>query len=96
MLNNIKLLLGITDSSKDELLNLLIEQSQEEAVNYTNNEDIASLKNAILSMVVFKYNRLGSEGVDRESYSGVTFDYSSDYPDSIIRELKAHRRMGVF
>ena len=37
MLDNIKTLLGLNDSSKDELLTILLEQAIEEAINYTHN-----------------------------------------------------------
>lgn len=93
MLNKVKLLLGITDNSKDDLLTLLIEQATEEAITYTHQECVDELLTAIQRMVVYNYNRLGTEGVDSEGYSGVSFGYSSDYPDSIMRQLKAKRKL---
>lgn len=95
MINKIKVLLGLTDSNKDDLLNVLIEQATEEAITYTHNECISDLSTAIIKMVVYNYNRLGTEGVDSEGYSGVSFGYSADYPESIIRTLKAKRRVRV-
>lgn len=95
MINKIKVLLGLTDSNKDDLLNVLIEQATEEAITYTHNESISDLSTAIIKMVVYNYNRLGTEGVDSEGYSGVSFSYSADYPESIIRTLKAKRRVRV-
>ena len=94
MLEKIKLLLGLSeDDSKDDLLTLLIERAIDEAINYTHNDDIAGYETVICSMVVYNYNRLGTEGVDSEGYSGVSFSYSADYPQSIIRQLKAHRKV---
>lgn len=95
MLDKLKLLIGLTDDSKDALLNALIEQAIEEAKNYTHNDDISKLEGAICSMVVYAYNRLGTEGVSSESYSNVQFDYSQDYPESIMRQLKAFRKVRV-
>jgi len=95
MLNQIKLLLGLTDNSKDELLTVLIERCIEEFNTYTRNNDSTGCESLIASMVVFQYNRLGSEGVDSENYSGVSFDYSSDYPETIIKQLKAKRKLQV-
>ena len=71
MLEKVKLLLGITDNSKDDLLTFLIEQA----------------------IVVYNYNRLGTEGLDSEGYSGVSLNYSADYPEPIIRALKAKRKL---
>lgn len=96
MLNNIKLLLGITSNEKDELLTLLISQATDEAMNYTHRKDLdEDLANTIIRMVVYNYNRLGTEGVDGETYSGVNFDYSADYPENILRSLRAKRKVVV-
>ena len=93
MLDKIKILLGITADDKNDLLTLLIEQATEEAILFTHNDSLEDLNTAIIKMVVYNYNRLGTEGVDSENYSGVSFNYSADYPDSIIRMLKAKRKI---
>lgn len=93
MIEKIKLLLGISDSSKDDLLTVLLEQAIEEAVNYTHNDCIPDLNTAIIKMVVYNYNRMGTEGLDSEGYSGVSFGYSADYPESIMRVLRSHRKV---
>ena len=93
MLNKTKLLLGITTDEKDDLLTLLIESAMEEAIAYTHNDCVLDLETTILKMVVYNYNRLGSEGVDGEGYSGVSFTYSADYPESILRALKSKRKV---
>lgn len=93
MLDKLKLILGIKDDTKDGLLTLLIEQAIEEALNYTHQDSIDNLSSAIISMVVYKYNRLGTEGLDSEGYSGVSFGYSTDYPESIMRALKSQRKL---
>lgn len=93
MLDKLKLILGIKDDTKDDLLTLLIEQAIEEALNYTHQDSIDNLSSTIISMVVYKYNRLGTEGLDSEGYSGVSFGYSTDYPESIMRTLKSQRKL---
>lgn len=96
MLEDIKLLLGLTDDSEDELLELLIKMATNEVKDYTGQTTITSgLKNTISKMVIFNYNRLGTEGLSSESYSGVTFNYAGDYPDSIMRELETAKRAGI-
>lgn len=88
MLNDIKLLIGLTDDSKDQLLNLLIEGAIEDAIALTGNEDIKNdLPYTIMKMVIYNYNRLGVEGLEQESYSGVSYTYSTDYPEDIIKML---------
>lgn len=93
MLENIKLLLGIATDEKDRLLNLLIEQATQEAQDFTNCRDTSNLSSTIERMVVFNYNRLGTEGVEGEGYSGVSYSYSATYPDNIMNVLKRHRKL---
>ena len=95
MLDKIKLLLGISNSDKDDLLTILIEQAIDEALAYTHRDSADELDTSIIQMVVYKYNRIGTEGVDNENYSGVSFSYSADYPDSIMRGLRAKRKVVV-
>ena len=96
MLENIKLLLGLSDdNSKDEILMLLIERCINEAKNYTHNDSIVNYENVINDMVIYSFNRLGTEGLNSETYSGVKFDYASDYPESILRQLRSHRKVVV-
>lgn len=93
MLDKLKMLLNISDSSKDDLLTFLIEQAVEEAMAFTHNECVEELSTIIIKMCVYNYNRLGTEGLDSEGYSGVSFAYSADYPEPIIRALKAKRKL---
>lgn len=96
MLERIKLLLNITDGSKDALLGELITDAEEFAVNYTRNAAaMESLKATIIAMVIYAYNRLGSEGVTSESYSGVSFAYTAGYSDDIMKQLRRFRKVGV-
>lgn len=93
MLEKIKLLLGLTGNDKDDLLNVLIEQATVEAQDITHNDNIAELNTSIVQMVVYKYNRIGTEGLDSEGYSGVSFNYLNDYPEPLMRALKAKRKI---
>lgn len=96
MLERIKLLLNITDDSKDALLNELIERVEEFILNYTNNADcLDSLGGAESQMVIYDYNRLGTEGLTSENYSGVSFGYTAGYPDDIMKQLKKFRKVKV-
>ncbi len=92
MLETMKLLLGL-DASKDTLLSLLLSQAEDEAKDYTNNENIS--ENLIVQMAIYKYNRLGTEGLNSENYSGVSFNYMSDYPETIVKQLRRFKKLGV-
>ena len=93
MLENIKLLLGISSTEKDALLLLLIQQAEDEAKDFTHREDVCELQSTIEKMVVYNYNRLGTEGLNSESYSGVSYNYTTDYPEQILKMLKRYRKI---
>lgn len=93
MLEKLKLLLSIEGDEKDDLLTLIIDQAIGYATNYTHNNDIYILTPVILKMAVFDYNRLGTEGLESEGYSGVSFNYADDYPEYILRSLRSKRRI---
>jgi hypothetical protein len=96
MLERIKLLLNITGESKDALLGELIDRAMEFVLNYTNNENcIEYLKGTIISMVIYDYNRIGTEGLASESYSGLNFGYLEGYPSDILGQLKKYRKVKV-
>ena len=96
MLERIKLLLNITDGSKDALLNQLIDNAEEYVANYCNNADaVDSLTSAIIAMVIQDYNRMGAEGLNSESYSGVSFSYQTTYSEDIMKQLRRYRKIGV-
>lgn len=91
MLEVIKVLLGLTGNDKDTLLTVLLEQAKDEAIAYTNNATVPD--SIIIKMAIYKYNRLGTEGLESESYSGASYTYSTDYPDDIMRVLKLNAKL---
>lgn len=93
ILSTVKALLNITDTSKDALLNVLIDQAEAEADSITHGADPEELYGCIAQMVVFRFNRIGAEGLNSEGYSGVSYSYSADYPEPLLRDLKAHRKV---
>ena len=94
ILDNIKTELGISDTSKDDLLSLLITNEQTNAQTITHDENLED-DVLIQRMVIWRYNTLGSEGLTAENYSGVSYSYTADYPADIDRLLKSHRKIRV-
>lgn len=95
MLNNIKLLLRITDDTQDSLLSLLLNMAKDEATAFCHlSEYDNKLDNCVLKMVVQNYNKMGNEGLSSASYGGAMSEgYLSDYSDNILTELKRHRKL---
>ena len=93
MLEKIKLLLNKNDLA-DELLNTLIAICKEEAYIYCNLPEYdKKLDFIVISMVIEKYNRMGSEGALSQSASGASASYDSFYSDKIVRLLNKFRKV---
>lgn len=95
MLEDIKVLLGITSSDKDSLLNILIMQCTDDARDYTHNDKTWEMNSAIVQLVIFRYNQLGTEGLNSESYSGLSYNYKG-YEEYKHKVLKNYRKIRVF
>lgn len=93
LLDKLKLALNISGDEEDELLYLLIDVATEEALAYTRLDDASKLDTAIIQMCVYKYNRQETEGVESENYSGFSFVYADDYPESVLRLLQSKRKV---
>jgi hypothetical protein len=99
LLDKLKILVGveIADTSKDSLLQLLIEQAQDEFKVICNRDDIPTLaENVILSMAVIFFNRNGSEGKNSESVASLRDEFYSggeDWPKSILNRMYRFRKM---
>lgn len=93
MLEDIKVLLGITDDKRDRLINVLIKSVTQELKSLTNAKEIP--ENLIIDMVIVRYDRRGSETLSTASYNGQTENYVSIYPSYIqnqITDLKNKNR----
>lgn len=93
-INDLKVLLGIEDTTKDNLLNLLLSKATTKFENYCNRTDIPdNAQSSIVDYAVILYNRQGSEGLQSESYSGVSNTYEAGIPESIKIEWNDFRKV---
>ena len=96
-LEKLKTYMGITDSSEDTLLSLLIESADEKILNkrfpfgYTDEQKAVALKqysNIELDIAVYLYNRRGSEGQTSHGEIGVSRGYeSAGIPNSFVADI---------
>lgn len=93
MLEKIKLCLT-NNTYTDELINLFIEDTTKEIKIYCNREDIdTELESVIRRIVIIKLNRMNSEGISSQSYSGVSESFIDGYPQDIISILNRKRKL---
>lgn len=87
-----KILLGLTDFSEDTKLETLLELIEEEILEYTYLDSIATISVSLLTkMLVFKYNKLNQEHINSNNFEGVSESYITDYPKDIIKSLDSYK-----
>lgn len=82
------------DISKDDLLNMLLEDAEAEILDYCNRDIILpKMEGLQRKLAIIYYNRLGSEGEASRSEGGISVSYITDIPDNIKSRLNAFRRL---
>ena len=89
-IDTLKTLLQI-DDSQDVLLGALIEQCSEEYLRRTHQSVVDEA--IVNAMVTEKFNRLGNEGIQSMSYSGIAESYESDYSAQTTALIRSKTRM---
>lgn len=93
MLEKVKRRIEDTDIT-DELIQDLIDESEIEVLEDTNRDKlIPALETVVVGLTVIKINRLGTEGVASEGYSGVSTGYLNELPDNFLRTLNNKRQL---
>ena len=80
-----------TTESQKELLFDLVEQCNAEYLNQTHQKEVD--ETIVNAMVIERFNRLGNEGVQSFSYSGITESYESDYSEAVQKLIRSKARM---
>ena len=80
------------DTSKDDLLNMLLEDAEGEILDYTNRDILPDKAQALQrELAITYYNRMGSEGEASRSEGGVSVSYSIEIPENIKKRLNSLR-----
>lgn len=96
MLEEVRLLLGDSASNySDALIGLMLKQALAEVEAYCNRSLDAELEMVAERIAIIKLNRLNTEGLSSQSYSGVSESYIDGYPADIMAVLKRKRRVKV-
>ena len=81
----------------DDKLQVIIDDVTLEVLADTNQSELnAQLESAVISLSVVAVNRLGTEGLASEGYSGVSTSYLDEVPPRVASILNANRRLGVW
>lgn len=97
MLEEIKLMLGESAGNySDALIQLLYGQSAAEVEAYCGCTMDATMRYIAEQITVIKLNRIHTEGLSSQSFSGVSESYIDGLPANIIAVLNRKRVVGVF
>lgn len=96
MIDEIKILLGdAADNYTDAQINLCYKLALAEVEDYCNREADVTLELIAEKIAIIKLNRLNTEGLASQSYSGVNEAYLDGYPAEIMAVLNRKRRLKV-
>ena len=92
MLEELKLLLGITDTSLDEKLNLIIRLTTSRLkVLLGGVEEVPeSLQYIVTEVAVIRFNRIGSEGLSSHGVEGESLSFTDDDFAGYKTEIQAY------
>ena len=96
MIEEIKLLLGDAASNySDAQIGLALKMALAEVEAYCNRTLDLELELMAEKIAIIKLNRLGTEGLTGQSYSGVSENYVEGYPADILAVLNRKRKIKV-
>lgn len=96
MVEEIKILLGDAASNyTDALIGLCAKQALAEVEAYCNRNADYELEMAAERIAIIKLNRINTEGLASQSYSGVSENYIDGYPQDILSILNRKRKIKV-
>ena len=96
MVEEIKLLLGdAANNFTDEQISLCLKMSLAEVEDYCNREADAVLELIAQKITIIKLNRLNTEGLASQGFSGISETYIDGYPQDIQLILNRKRKIKV-
>lgn len=96
MLEEIKILLGDAASNySDAQIGLALKMAMLEVQGYCNREIDTELEVCVEKIAIIKLNRMNTEGLASQSYSGVSESYVDGYPADILAVLNRKRKIRV-
>ena len=96
MIEEIKLLLGEAAANyTDAQIGLALKLAIAEVEDYCGRDLDYSLELQALKIAVIKLNRIGTEGLASQSFSGVSESYIDGYPADIVAALNRKRKIKI-
>ena len=91
MLNDFKLMIGISDTSIDDKLNVILDTTKARLKVLLGGIEVPScLNHIILEVSIIRFNRIGSEGLSSHSVEGESLGFVEDDFSQFQDEIKAY------
>ena len=84
----------LTNCDNDALAEYYLDKAKSVVKSYTKRSDAtieSVLKIYVIDLAVSYYNQRGAEGLNSQSYSGVSESYNTDLPETIRKALNSYR-----
>lgn len=89
----------IEENIDERKANIYLSRATTSILKLTNRtlEDINDgLEDLIVDLAVYRYEMRKTTHLKSENYDGASFNYGTDIPDFLLREIKAYKKMRVF
>ncbi len=96
LLERLKARLDENELSDGKLQGIIDDVTIEVLANTNQPKLNTQLESAVISLSVVAVNRIGTEGLASEGYSGVSTSYLDDVPPRVASILNANRRLGIW
>lgn len=92
VLSSVKLLTGLDDDSRDDLLQGIISITEMRLLTLLGCDDVPkSLQYILIEVSVSRFNRIGSEGTSAHTVSGETMTYRDDDFAPYLSDIEAYK-----
>lgn len=94
MLDKLKTMMGDAAAAyTDAQIELALEMAEQEAAAYTNRAIDDDMRLIACRMAIVRLNRMNTEGLAAQAYSGVNESYIDGYPQDIMMMLNRKRKV---
>lgn len=81
-------------NAEEDALEILLEQSEQDFLSACMRDDVPTAADGLLmQMTSYRYNQLGAEGLNGQSFSGMSETLLTDWPETIKRGLARYRKV---
>lgn len=96
MIDEIRLLLGDAAANfTDAQISLVLKMALLEVEEYCNRDADAAMELIAEKIAIIKLNRINTEGLASQSFSGVSESYIDGYPTDIVAALNRKRKIKI-